>query len=183
VICATLLPANCNNIADARNPVRILFKGHLGETSIVNILRASVEAEKTLVEASSALPGAADLDVDAEEKEMAVGTNDGMPEASADANHKGKTYMESLICPLCKRQLSDAGTTTPGPRELAGSMPIETLYCASCEMLVAPLASSAPRVSVNASDNRGRIRSGGSNAGGSQRGDSSARFSSSCDGV
>jgi uncharacterized protein YbaR (Trm112 family) len=137
-----------------------------------------LEAEKTLVkrpekriEASSALPSAADLDVDAEEKEMAGATNDDMPEASAAANHKGKTYMESLICPLCKRQLSDGATTTPGPRELAGSMPIEKLYCASCEMLVAPLANSAPRVSVNASDNRGR--SGVSNAGGSQRGDSS----------
>ena len=139
-----------------------------------------LEAEKTRVkspekriEASSALPSAADLDIDAEEKAMAVGTNDGMPEASADANHKGKTYMESLICPICKRQLPDGGTTTPGPRELARSVPIETLYCASCEMLVAPLASSAPRVSVNASDNRGHTRSGGSNGGGSQRGDSS----------
>lgn len=79
--------------------------------------------------------------------------------------------MESVICPICKKELSDASTATPGPRDSARSMPIETLYCASCEMLVAPLASSAPRVSVNASDNRGRIRSGGSNAGGSQRGD------------
>jgi hypothetical protein len=139
-----------------------------------------LEAEKTRIkrpekriEASSALPSATDLDVDAEEKAMSVATNDGMPEASAAANRKGKTYVESLICPLCKRKLSDGGTTTPGPRELAGSMPIETLYCASCEMLVAPLASSAPRVNVNASDNRGHTRSGGSNGGGSQRGDSS----------
>jgi uncharacterized protein YbaR (Trm112 family) len=140
------------------------------------IMATYLEAEKTRVkrpekriEASSALPSAADLDVDAEEKAMAVGTNDGMPEASAAANHKGKTYMESLICPICTRKLSAAGTTG----ELAGSMPNETLYCASCEMLVAPLASSAPRVSVNASDNRGHTRSGGSNGGGSQRGDSS----------
>ena len=81
--------------------------------------------------------------------------------------------MESLICPLCKRKLWDAGTTTPDPGELGRVMPSETLYCASCEMLVTPLASSAPRVSVNASENQGRIRSSGSNAGGSQRGDSS----------
>jgi uncharacterized protein YbaR (Trm112 family) len=157
VICATLLPATAEGI-----------------------MATHLEAEKPLVkrperriEASSALPSAADLDGDAEEKAMAVATIDGMPEASADTNHKGKTYMESLICPICKRQLSDGGSTTPGPRELAGSVPIETLYCASCEMLVAPLASSVPRVSVNASDNHGRIRSGVSNAGGSQRGDAS----------
>ena len=81
--------------------------------------------------------------------------------------------MKNLICPFCMKNLSDRGMTIPGPGEVAGSMPIETLYCASCEMLVAPLASSEPRVSVNASDNQGRIRSGGSNAGGSQRGDSS----------
>ena len=81
--------------------------------------------------------------------------------------------MESLICPICEKELADTGTGTPGPVELPGSMPVETLYCASCEMLVAPLASFAPRISVNASDNQGRIRSGGSNAGGSQRGDSS----------
>ena len=81
--------------------------------------------------------------------------------------------MENLICPLCMKKLSDRGMSIPGPGQGAGSMQIETLYCASCEMLVAPLSSFAPRVSVNASDNQGRIRSGGSNAGGSQRGDSS----------
>lgn len=81
--------------------------------------------------------------------------------------------MESLICPLCQKELADNGIATPELGELAGSMPIETLYCASCEMLVAPLASSAPRVSVNASDNRGRTRSNGSNGGGSQSGDDS----------
>jgi hypothetical protein len=81
--------------------------------------------------------------------------------------------MKSLICPICKKELSDAGTATSGPSELTGSMPVGTIYCASCEMLVAPFVSSAPRVRVNASDNQGRIRSGGSNAGGSQRGDSS----------
>ncbi len=47
-----------------------------------------LEAEKTLakrperrIEASSALPSAADLDFDAEEKATATATNDGMPEA------------------------------------------------------------------------------------------------------
>lgn len=73
--------------------------------------------------------------------------------------------MESLICSICKKQLSD------GPRETDG--PGETLYCPSCEMLIEPLVSSKPRVKIDASDNRGRIRSGGSNAGGSQRGDMS----------
>jgi len=80
-------------------------------------------------------------------------------------------YMESLICPVCKRKLSDGGTTVPGPGELTGSGPIKTMYCASCEMLVAPLANSAPGVSVNSSDNRGPIRCVVSNAGGSRRGD------------
>lgn len=49
-----------------------------------------LKAEKTLVkrpekriEASSALPSAADLDFDAEEKATAVATNDGMPEVKA----------------------------------------------------------------------------------------------------
>jgi hypothetical protein len=47
-----------------------------------------LKAEKTLlkrpekrVEASSALPSAADLDLDAEEKATSIATNDGMPEA------------------------------------------------------------------------------------------------------
>jgi hypothetical protein len=79
--------------------------------------------------------------------------------------------MENLICPLCMKKLSDRGMPIPGPGQVAGSMPINTLYCASCEMLVAPVA--APHVTDHASDNRGRVRSGGSNAGGSQRGDSS----------
>jgi hypothetical protein len=78
--------------------------------------------------------------------------------------------MESLICPLCKKELGDNGLAAPGPGEGTGSMLIEMLYCGSCEMLVAPLANSAPRLRVNASDNRGRIRCSGSNAGGSQRG-------------
>ena len=81
--------------------------------------------------------------------------------------------MENLICPICQKELSDASIAAPGAGKLSGSMPIQTLYCASCEMLVAPFASVATRVRVNASDNQGRIRSGGSNAGGSQRGDSS----------
>ena len=37
------------------------------------------------IDASSALPSAADLDLDAEEKATAVATNDGMPEVPADA--------------------------------------------------------------------------------------------------
>ncbi len=77
--------------------------------------------------------------------------------------------MESLICPICKKQLSDAN----GAGETDGRGAGETLYCPSCEMLVQPLVSSETRVRVDASDNRGRIRSGGSNAGGSQRGDMS----------
>ena len=47
-----------------------------------------LEAEKTplkrpakRVEASSVLPSAADLDLDAEEKATSIATNDGMPEA------------------------------------------------------------------------------------------------------
>jgi len=54
--------------------------------------------------------------------------------------------MTNLICPLCMKELSDRGMTIPGPSEVAGSMSIETLYCASCEMLFAPLASATPRV-------------------------------------
>ena len=50
-----------------------------------------LEAQKTFkwpekrFEASSLLPSGADLDCDAEEKATAVATNDGMPEAPADA--------------------------------------------------------------------------------------------------
>src|ERR1700747_900017 len=77
--------------------------------------------------------------------------------------------MESLICPICKKQLSDANGAGEANRRRSG----EKLYCPSCEMLVDPLASAENRVRVDASDNRGRIRSGGSNAGGSQRGDMS----------
>jgi hypothetical protein len=67
--------------------------------------------------------------------------------------------METLTCPLCKKELSNTGTTIPGPGEVAESVSIETLYCASCEMLVAPVASSAPRVTLNASDRRLKLAS------------------------
>lgn len=85
-----------------------------------------------------------------------------------------QNQMESLICPICKRQLADS----PGASATNGSRPGETLYCPACEMLVEPVVSSKPRVKVDASDNRGRIRSGGSNAGGSQGGDMSGQGAS-----
>jgi hypothetical protein len=78
--------------------------------------------------------------------------------------------MENASCPICERQL-DTGTRTPGAGESSGLLLGEKLYCPSCEMLVELVVSSGPRLTANASDNPGRIRSGGSNAGGSQRGD------------
>src|ERR1700681_3265640 len=75
--------------------------------------------------------------------------------------------METVICPICKKQLRDE---TLSASESAESLPGETLYCPSCEMLVEPVVSSG-RVGADASDSIGRTRCGGSNAGGSQRGD------------
>jgi hypothetical protein len=77
--------------------------------------------------------------------------------------------MENASCPICERQL-DTGTRTPGAGESSGLLLGEKLYCPSCEMLVEPVVSSG-RVGADASDSLGRTRCGGSNAGGSQRGD------------
>jgi len=72
-------------------------------------------------------------------------------------------------CSICKgivlstmmepRYVTEALRVTPG----------ENLYCPSCEMLVEPILSFASLSSVH--DHLGRSRIGGSNAGGSQRGD------------
>jgi hypothetical protein len=63
-------------------------------------------------------------------------------------------------CPICKCRVLG---------ESSGPAQPETLYCPSCEMLVAPVFGPAPASSAH--DHGGRSRTGGSNAGGSQRGD------------
>jgi hypothetical protein len=84
-----------------------------------------------------------------------------------------------LYCPMCHGRLLAADTPAPGhpPHRLPG----ETFFCPSCEMFVEPergadTASTtdpaAHPIDAPPSD-RGRARAAGSNAGGSQRGDSS----------
>lgn len=78
-----------------------------------------------------------------------------------------------LYCPMCHGQLlSRDSSVDDGPERVAG----HKFYCPSCEMMVEPAASRAQPASEpdHPSDgpaNPGRSAQGGSNAGGSQRGD------------
>ena len=88
--------------------------------------------------------------------------------------------MQSVIahCPMCHGRLltADAPIGDLKPQRLAG----ETYYCPTCEMFVEPeaapggieetLATIDPEITR---EDRGRPRSSGTNAGGSQRGDDS----------
>jgi hypothetical protein len=83
-----------------------------------------------------------------------------------------------LYCPMCHGRLLAADTPAPGhpPHRLPG----ETFFCPSCEMFVEPergadTASTTDPAAhpIDAPSDRGRARAAGSNAGGSQRGDSS----------
>ena len=81
-----------------------------------------------------------------------------------------------LFCPMCHGRLLSSDVSIAGnmPQRMAG----EQFYCPSCEMLVEPdpnppMAQAGP-FEVNpapAPENRGRMTKGGTNAGGSQRGD------------
>lgn len=89
--------------------------------------------------------------------------------------------MEKLIyyCPICRGKVLVEDTITPRPERVGKSGQPSKVYCPHCEMLVVPLAASAAageaagnmRGTDAAVENRGRSREGGSNAGGSQRGD------------
>ena len=76
---------------------------------------------------------------------------------------------QTYYCPICKGKVLSTVTETLGPGESPRLPAGEKLYCPSCEMLVEPLFGSAPLRAVQ--DYPGRSRAGGSNAGGSQRGD------------
>jgi len=86
--------------------------------------------------------------------------------------------MDNLIydCPIGHGQVPTEGAIDPRPGEPGAPA---TVYCPHCEMLVMPLAASSAaaessgniRTSDAESENRGRSRQGGTNAGGSQRGD------------
>ena len=85
-------------------------------------------------------------------------------------------------CPVCRGHVLVEDLATP-PGDHAGEAPDATLvtrklYCPHCEMLVDPVITSAEEYEEQrlatrdaASENRGRVRVSGSNAGGSQRGD------------
>jgi hypothetical protein len=85
--------------------------------------------------------------------------------------------MENLVyyCPICQGKVSIAipARTAREPGTLA------EVYCPHCEMLVVPLVASPAaaespgnvRTCDAGVENRGRSREGGTNAGGSQRGD------------
>jgi hypothetical protein len=88
--------------------------------------------------------------------------------------------MENLtyFCPICHRKVlfeDEAQLTADRPGAVVAP---EKFYCPHCEMLVDPIVSESQdalgaHVGDAASENRGRTREGGSNAGGSQRGDAS----------
>lgn len=88
--------------------------------------------------------------------------------------------MEKLIyyCPICRGKVLVEDTITPRPERVGESGQPSKVYCPHCEMLVVPLAASAAAGEAagnmrgtDAAVERGRSRAGGSNAGGSQRGD------------
>ena len=88
--------------------------------------------------------------------------------------------MEKLIyyCPICRGSVLVGETINPRPERVGEKGPPAKLYCPHCEMLVVPLVLSvAGEVSGDIhradarSENQGRSREGGTNAGGSQGGD------------
>jgi len=89
--------------------------------------------------------------------------------------------MENLVyyCPICHGHVLVEDTIAPRPELVGEPGPPSKVYCPHCEMLVLPLAES-PQQAQSAGnlrgtdagvENRGRAREGGTNAGGSQRGD------------
>lgn len=83
-------------------------------------------------------------------------------------------------CPVCHGHVLVADLTTPPSAPVREFVPGRKLYCPHCEMLVEPDVTTDEQRHQGAvarrdaaSENRGRSRESGSNAGGSQRGDSS----------
>jgi hypothetical protein len=82
----------------------------------------------------------------------------------------------AYICPLCHGKLlyrDVAKKTADAPRGQPGA---EKFYCPHCEMLIEPMVGTREEPAgmdfpEAARGNRGRTRAGGTNAGGSQRGD------------
>ena len=72
-------------------------------------------------------------------------------------------------CPICKGNVFSTMMEPLHRTELLTLAAGDTLYCPSCEMLVEPILGSPSLSPVH--DHLGRSRTGGSNAGGSQRGD------------
>jgi len=89
--------------------------------------------------------------------------------------------MENPIhyCPICRGKVLVEETIDPRPEPVSGPGAPAKVYCPHCEMLVEPLTASAAareaagniRRTDAGIENRGRSREGGTNAGGSQRGD------------
>lgn len=81
-------------------------------------------------------------------------------------------------CPICHGHVLVEDMATPPGSPPASPQILQKVYCPHCEMLVEPAITSAEGLQEEgtarrtaATENRGRSRNGGSNAGGSQRGD------------
>ena len=88
--------------------------------------------------------------------------------------------MEEIVysCPICHGHLLLGDLATPPGAAPPDALLKRKLYCPHCEMTVAPAATTGEQrhnegvdARDAASENRGRSRQGGTNAGGSQRGD------------
>jgi hypothetical protein len=88
--------------------------------------------------------------------------------------------MEEIVysCPICHGHVLLEDLATPPGGEPPESLLKRKLYCPHCEMMVEPAAETPEQRHEEgadtrdaASENRGRARQGGTNAGGSQRGD------------
>ena len=86
----------------------------------------------------------------------------------------------NCYCPICHGKVLFHDATNPTDKRTGAPLIPDKLYCPHCEMLVAPevvpapagaeFESAHPEIDA-AAENRDRSRQGGSNAGGSQRGD------------
>lgn len=81
-------------------------------------------------------------------------------------------------CPICHGNVLFEDVSNPRAARTREALTTQTLYCPHCEMLVEPIVTSAEQREKEGiagrdagTENRGRSRPGGSNAGGSQRGD------------
>jgi hypothetical protein len=81
-------------------------------------------------------------------------------------------------CPICHGHVLIEDLATPPGGNPPDSLVNRKLYCPHCEMVVEPASETAEQrrdegvdMRDAATENRGRSREGGTNAGGSQRGD------------